>query len=92
MLRKCPDSRSPTMLANDTGSADFFLGTGTLQNFKLVTFALDCQNGDWWSLHPEPDWDDFDKATQTHEGSSPKERNGHLKRAIINAALDGNLA
>jgi hypothetical protein len=64
---------------------------GTLQNLKHVKLGLNCSNPSPWDLAPEDHWDDFDKATRTREGFSPKHYNGHLKIAIVNSALDENL-
>jgi hypothetical protein len=61
---------------------------GTLPHLRRLSLKLDCTNASAWDLKPEEDWGDFDKATLTHPGSSPKIYNGHLKQAIINSALD----
>jgi len=63
-----------------------------LRNLKRLRLKLDCSNEDPWQLKPEAEWDDFDKAAQTMPGSNPKHYNGHLKRAMINSALDETLA
>ncbi|CAI6339190.1 unnamed protein product [Periconia digitata] len=60
----------------------------TLPSLKHLTLGLDCQNPRQRDLAPDPTWSDFDKATQTAPGASPKEYNGHFKIAIVNSALD----
>ena len=64
---------------------------GALSSLEALTLRLDCTNANAWDLSPEEDWDDFDKATQTHSGSMPKNYNGHLKMAMVNSALDEDL-
>lgn len=64
---------------------------GTLKKLRDLKLSLDCTNPSQWVLSQEEDWDDFDKTTHTHEGSMPKESNGHLKIAMVNSALDEDL-
>ncbi|KAF2468411.1 uncharacterized protein BDR25DRAFT_305060 [Lindgomyces ingoldianus] len=75
----------------DTAETRCYEALGTLQSLNDLRLSLDCTNDSAWDLSPEEDWDSFDKATQTSEGTMPKHYNGHLKIAMINSALDEDL-
>ena len=60
-------------------------------NLKEVNLVLDCENGRRGDLQPDPEWDDFDSALSAEVAARPALLNGHLKRAIVNSALDETL-
>ncbi|KAL1607624.1 hypothetical protein SLS60_002558 [Paraconiothyrium brasiliense] len=56
--------------------------------------AIDCRNSSGSNRQVDPGWDDFEKAEPDNGAviPAPIYRNGHLKRAIVNSALDETLA
>ncbi|KAJ4353182.1 uncharacterized protein N0V89_004908 [Didymosphaeria variabile] len=70
---------------------------GSFRKLKYVKLDLACWNSRGSFLQVDPNWDDFEKAEPDNGGDidAPRYnrcRNGHLKCAIVNSALDETLA
>ena len=62
---------------------------GRISTLRRVNLILDCTNPENPG-EPSPEWDDFEKTFAAR--STPRTYYGHIKRAIVNSAVDESLA